>query len=373
MAILDYATSDGFRIHFIRIKRLFPSLALAWTVVSLGAATLAGLRSGPLSVRDVVAAGICGVVMGLCMAWFETRPVRRNYLNRLPYLDVLFRALLYSAAVIGLVLLGWIVFSIFFPEDLIYQRTAALSDLWADPQVRRFIFSLIIAAFVVNFILHVRLAMGPDNMRAFFLGTYRLPMSEERMFLFMDLVGSTSIAQRLGPLEFTHFKHEFFCDLSGPIAATEGTIVQYVGDEVMLTWRKRDLSPTNNPLRFLTLVKRKLADRSVYYSNRFGAHPLFRTGIHAGEVVVAEVGDTRRDIVYSGDVVNTAARLLQACRPAEVMMLVSKEAADWLGFDPHGSAANAHNLSLRGRDAPIVAYDDLSPVQRVNSPTRQLG
>lgn len=42
-------------------------------------------------------------------------------------------------------------------------------------------------------------------------------------------------------------------------------------------------------------------------------------------MVTAEVGDLKRDIVHSGDVVNTAARIEGECRPRGLSLLVSDE------------------------------------------------
>ena len=43
-----------------------------------------------------------------------------------------------------------------------------------------------------------------------------------------------------------------------------------------------------------------------------------------GVTVTAEVGDIKKDIVHSGDTVNTAARVEAQCRPLERCVLVSE-------------------------------------------------
>ena len=337
--------------HLRRFGRLAPWTVATWAVVAMGASRLAGMRTGGFELYDLIGALLCGVGIGGAMAWFETRPVRRGYINRRPWLDVVMRTVLYTAVVGAVVLIGRQLLFRVFPEEATAEVWRPVGEMVRDARIVRFMVLLLVASFVLNLALHLRLAIGPRHLRAMFLGTYRLPVREQRMFLFMDLIDSTAIAARLGPLEFTHFKHDFFCDLTEPILATDGQIVQYVGDEVMLTWAQRELSSARNPIRFLALTQNRLAHRAAYYRERYGTVPAFRTGVHAGEVVVAEVGDTRRDIVYSGDTVNAAARLLQGCRPAGLTMLLSEEAMSWLravGVEVAGVTPREPVL-LRGR------------------------
>ena len=64
-------------------------------------------------------------------------------------------------------------------------------------------------------------------------------------------------------------------------------------------------------------------------------------------MVVAQVGDTRRDIVYSGDVVNTGARLLQACKGEGVDGLASRAAVERFG----GSTLERRGRNMHGLTA----------------------
>ena len=347
--MFDYPTPTDFRAHLVRSKRLFPGAFVAWSIAALGASRLAGMRTGPLELYDLTGAVLCGTLIGGAMAWFETRPVRRNYLNRFPYLDIVLRTLVYTIVVSTAVLIGRSILFTFFPEEAAGDIWRPVREMMGDWRIRRFVILMFLASFALNFFLHLRLAIGPKHLRAMFTGKYRLPVREERLFVFIDLIDSTAIAQRLGPLEFTHFKHDFFCDLADPLRLTDGHIVQYVGDEVMLTWERDELDEEHDPLLFLQLARKRVARRAAYYEQRYHVVPAFRTGIHAGTVVVAEVGDTRRDIVYSGDVVNAAARLLQACRPAGVKLLISDEALRWVAPVPAESIRALEPMTLRGR------------------------
>src|SRR5712692_3246154 len=63
-----------------------------------------------------------------------------------------------------------------------------------------------------------------------------LPTREERVFLFLDLVGSTSPAEAMGELRMHDLLTRFFFDIDEPILAHGGEVHAYVGDQVIVTW-----------------------------------------------------------------------------------------------------------------------------------------
>lgn len=327
------------RLRFKRALRLWLPLVVTWAITAIGLSRLAGLRQADLGWFDLTGGLLMGLIFGTVMAWTETRGLSNGRLGAPPWVDLLARASLYTGVILLAILGVRAALYEFFPEELTREVPRTLDELWSDRRVRRFVMLLFGATFAINFLLHLRLVIGPRHLSALFTGRYRRPQLERRCFVFVDLIDSTPTALRLGPLEFTHFKHDFFSDLAEPLLVTGGHIVQYVGDEVMLTWRERELRRGSEPLAFVTALEARLRRRAPAYEARYGTRPRFRTGIHYGEVVVAQVGDTRRDIVYSGDVVNAGARLLQACRGEGVDGLISAVAAARLS--PNGQPVAA--------------------------------
>ncbi|MFK8057230.1 MAG: adenylate/guanylate cyclase domain-containing protein [Saprospiraceae bacterium] len=345
-----------FQAHLQRARRIWGPVIIAWSVASIFASRLSGMREGPFELFDIVGALLCGVTIGTVMSWFETRPLRPGFVNRYPWLDVGMRAAIYTGAVFVTMLLGRLLLFNFFPDEIRGEHWRPIANMWNDIPIRRFIFLMFFASFALNFILHLRLSLGPKNMLAMFTGRYRMPVKEKRLFLFIDLIDSTAIAERLGPLDFTHFKHDFFCAIAQPLMSTSGTIVQYVGDEVMLTWRTKDISEKACPFAFIEKSRQRINVQTDYFKQRYGVLPTFRSGIHAGEVVVAEVGDTRRDIVYSGDVVNSAARLLQACRPEGRELLISDDASSLIHEGFRQNLQLHGQMNLRGRKGEMEVF-----------------
>ncbi len=64
---------------------------------------------------------------------------------------------------------------------------------------------------------------------------------EERIFLLLDLVGSTTLAERIVHLRYYSFLRDFIEDLERPVLEHGGDVYQYVGDEVVVTWPLADL------------------------------------------------------------------------------------------------------------------------------------
>ena len=60
-------------------------------------------------------------------------------------------------------------------------------------------------------------------------------------------------------------------------------------------------------------MKRELKQKSKLYQDRFGLVPSFKAGIHIGKVTTGEIGKIKRDIIFTGDVLNTAARIQGLC------------------------------------------------------------
>ena len=353
------------RLRRKRAGRLWGPLVAAWATTAMVVSRLSGLRADAYTWYDLAGALVIGVAFGTAMAWSETRGLGSGRLQAPPWVDLLARTALYTLVLAAAVLAARWLLHAYFPAEAGGADARPFRELVADRRVRRFAILLFASAFALNFLLHLRLAVGPQHLRALFTGRYRRPVLERRAFVFVDLVDSTPTALALGPLDFTRFKHDFFSDIAEPLLMTRGHIVQYVGDEVMLTWREDELRRGDEPLRFVAALEGRLRRRAPAYEERYGTRPRFRTGIHFGEVVVAQVGDTRRDIVYSGDVVNAGARLLQACKGEGVDGLASMVALGRMtarrtfarerpGAGPVTLSLKPHPpLLLRGRGEPL--------------------
>ena len=215
---------------------------------------------------------------------------------------------------------------------------------------------LILTVGLISLALEVERVLGRGNLLRLFLGRYRRPREEERVFLFMDLRGSTPIAEELGHRRYSELLQECFRDLTSVVLRHDAAVYQYVGDEVVMTWScSNPALERSSAVEAFFAYQRVLQRKSDMYEARFGMVPEFRGGIDVGPVTVIEVGDVKREIVYHGDVLNTASRLLDTCKDRNESLVVSRSVGDAvtpeLGFETGWEGA----VPLRGKREPVEA------------------
>jgi hypothetical protein len=89
-----------------------------------------------------------------------------------------------------------------------------------------------------------RLIGGP-MLASIVLGTYHRPVREQLIVMFLDLADSTPLAEKLGELRVHDLITRFFFDIDEPINDHGGSVLSYVGDEVIVTWPVTD-DPARN-------------------------------------------------------------------------------------------------------------------------------
>ena len=165
-------------------------------------------------------------------------------------------------------------------------------------------------------------------MRAIGLGRYHQPRPEERFFLFIDIVGSTPVAERLGALSVHRYLNRIFQETADPIDDHGGDVYQYVGDEIVVTWLVPQARAGARPLGCLFAIEAALLAAASEFEREFGTVPRLRAALHAGEVVTGEAGGSRRAIVFHGDVMNATSRIEDLTRTLGHAFLVSEDEFD---------------------------------------------
>ena len=173
--------------------------------------------------------------------------------------------------------------------------------------------------------LQVSNKFGPGVLWKIIKGTYNTPKIENRIFMFADLNDSTTIAETLSDERYHQFLRNYFGNITYSILDYGGEIYQYLGDGIIIVWKyygdERDLQCID----CFFDMKKEIEKKRKQYHEKYGVVPAFKAGIHCGKVVVGEIGIIKRDISYSGDVVNTASRIQSMCKELKSELLISNE------------------------------------------------
>lgn len=175
------------------------------------------------------------------------------------------------------------------------------------------------------FFLEMNNKFGPGKLKRIFLGKFNTPVKEERIFMFLDLKASTTIAEQMDGVQYHLFLKELFSDVTAPILETDGEIYQYIGDEIVLTWEVNQHKKLKNYIQCFFAIKQLLINEEDKYVRRFGVKPQFKAGAHYGTVIAGEIGVIKRDITYSGDILNTTARIQGMCNALQSDFLISND------------------------------------------------
>jgi adenylate cyclase len=181
-------------------------------------------------------------------------------------------------------------------------------------------------AFSMVGILMIRVAhfIGLRTLLDLVIGTYHRPVEERNVLLFLDINGSTALAERLGALTMRSLVRKFLSDVSQPIIDCGGEIYLYKGDGLIAVWNWADAVKADAILKAVDAMFTAVAKERDVYQRLFGAVPGFRVGIHGGAVIVSEQGDAKRSIGIYGDAINIAPRMEEAARAHNVRCVISE-------------------------------------------------
>ncbi|MFW5944691.1 MAG: adenylate/guanylate cyclase domain-containing protein [Bacteroidota bacterium] len=219
----------------------------------------------------------------------------------------------------------------------------------------RFLVYFYLCGFFINFLKGVMRKVGKGNFRSWMLGMLNKPMEQERIFMFVDMKSSTSIAEKLDHKKFSHLIQDVFNDLE-VVDNYEGEIYQYVGDGAIISWNLKDGLNRNNFLKAFYAFKKVIHLRRRYYRRKYGQEPKFKAGVHAGKVMVLQVGQIRRDISYNGDTINTAARIESKCNEYKREILISRDLYDSLEVKEGFSFKHIGEVQLNGKRKAVGIY-----------------
>jgi adenylate cyclase len=188
----------------------------------------------------------------------------------------------------------------------------------------RFLAYFFLSGIIFNFFKGMRMHMGRMNFIRWFFGILSKPREEERVFMFIDMKASTTIAEKLFHKKFSYLVQDVFNKMA-VFDNFGGEIYQYLGDGAIISWSVKSGILDCNYLKAYYTFRKIITKNEKYFERKYGLIPEFKAGVHVGHVMVLQVGQTRRDISYNGDTINTAARIEGMCKEYKQDLLISED------------------------------------------------
>src|SRR5215813_4546287 len=172
--------------------------------------------------------------------------------------------------------------------------------------------------------------------------------------LFADVVGFTSLAERLDPEELRSLMMGCFQALAEEIRHYDGFIEKFIGDAILAVFGA-PVAHEDDPERAISAalgMQARLQQLRASVRGSTGDSLTMRIGINTGLVVAGTVGEGK-DYGVVGDTVNVAARLQQAGVPGRVTISEETYRLIRKSFECHPLGA----ISLKGKTEPIQTFE----------------
>jgi adenylate cyclase len=246
-------------------------------VVIVMAATAAGfgvsLAQGHFSAQGMISGPVYGLLLGLtlgCVELFVLDGPLRDWLSNLPFTaNLIVRSAIYAAIIMALQLVQ-------VGEVITGLPGGSTTNFWSG-----FAYSAVISV-LLNLAFAIANLIGARALMIFATGRYHSPVTENRFVLFVDIAGSTGLAESLGGLAIHRLLDRTFRLLTLSVVDYRGEVLNYVGDEVIVTWPERDGAIDCRPLRCFVAMRDELARAGSQLEREFGVVPRIRGSLHFG-------------------------------------------------------------------------------------------
>ena len=174
--------------------------------------------------------------------------------------------------------------------------------------------------------------------------------------MFVDIVGFTSRAERLSPLEASQLLNQFFTRMADHVFELEGTLDKFIGDGLLAVWGAPlpQADHADRAIAAARAMRASLAEMNREWSDS----PIqMRVALNSGVTLTGDIGSPRRrEFTVLGDVVNVCSRMeSMVCRPDQI---VASRATIERATQPC-STAPLGAFGLRGHAADVDVFEIL--------------
>ena len=333
------------------------STAIIVCVVASIATALLGLAYVALVGGDKTFGAVAGALIGVLIVSFEVFVVQGRVgepLRRLPLwvLTLISTAVWVLSIVVAILIVAPFILNVEeVPEWYVKGRFVQDAIVF------------LVLALLISFSVRIHSLVGTRVLLNFLLGRYHRPLREQQVFMFVDFLDARGLSNRLGDIRAQSLIAAVFFDIDGPVREFGGEPHRYIADELVVTWPLGRAVKNARCLRCALGIAELLRANAEHYRRTYGEAPRLRIALHGGPVVVSEIGDDRREIVYFGDTINTTARLRGLAKKIQRGLVISAALLERMQL-PDGARAEdmgAYALSGKAQETRVYAVHGQTP------------
>jgi adenylate cyclase len=342
----------------IKIKRKIRQLYLICTVGIFLGIVFVIFADGFQDLFFFINGATIGLLIGLFAGIMELF-VFKTYFKRVKFYVTFLLRLAFYVALVLIVTFNEMVIARMIRDGTSFSEAMRSEDFVAMIDSGEFLVANIyILATILgfNFTLQMNRKLGHGVLMNFMTGQFYNPIYKQRIILFMRIIHSSEIIEKIGRLKFHQLIKEVMRDISGPILRNSGMIYEYVEDEVVITWTESNGIENGHCIRTFFEAREALHVLKEKYFRKYSFVPVLKAALHCGKVVRGEIGDIKCEVVLTGDVMNTTARIMTICGESDQNILISRTLVERLEIPKIFYSEPFEEAKIRGKEKPVELH-----------------
>jgi adenylate cyclase len=285
------------------------------------------------TVQTVLLREVNVLLVSLVMGFFLVSVLRKFLRNSSLWVNLILKTMILIAIAMAMN------FLIYVSKEMLIDGegyATAIRNFWKNTSRSEWILPKMVEWVLLFFLTLIALEINEKYSRGVFidiiLGKYLQPKEESRILMFIDLRNSTPIAEKLGHKEYFEFIRDFIFCISAGVMEHDGRVYQYVGDEIVVWWPSSRQN-ARKAINSLIESRKVLNKNTEVFKRYYGILPEYKAGVHAGNIMVGQVGISKKELVMSGDTINTASRIRSACTDLNQKFLISIDVKNLLDLE----------------------------------------
>lgn len=298
---------------------------------------------------------IIGISIASLIAFFEFILFTGRF-KKLPfYQTFLTRVILYTISMFSIIMFVFITYRMLYYDLNFYAvlQSNEFSDFMSSKDYKAALGYAFGIVALTNFTLQMNKKMGQGVLLGFIFGFYYKPKEVRRIIMFLSIRDAKAIIEKIGRLNYHKFLKEIHFDITDHILFRKGEIYEYVDSDLVLIWKRRNGLENANCIRLFFDIKNTIESEKINYYEKYKIVPHIYASLHVGTVIRGEIGDIKSEIRYSGDAMNTTARILGQTTE-ENEFLVSTALMELLKLPVIYQTKDIGVVKLKGKQIPLA-------------------